>query len=311
VGTPSPAPFDKTNCALDEASPLDFAVILSSRWGRLGCGLLSGAVPSTDRADQEVTSARRRTNVMVPRTVTISGGFRPLPRPYRVAGSPIVCWFVESRRRGSPRRSVFDYRPTTTMASPPDLPKLHAIASGMPAGTSAVTPAVAATGGSVGGSGIPFTPPRPLADLVGETVRRVSPGADAFLPRRHDERTRLADQGQGLATPLAMADLYTALSTLRESLLAGVSRVIAATPAGSAQDAPRRHSPVDTRKSRSKGKSRRHRSPSSSSSSTSSSPSPATIASRASWTTDRTAYGTVTRPTGRRRTARWDGRPRA
>ena len=35
-----------------------------------------------------------------------------------------------------------------------------------------------------------------------------------------------------------------------------------------------------------------------------------TIASQASWTTDRTAYGTVTRPTGRRRPARWDGRPR-
>jgi len=42
--------------------------------GRLGCGSISGAVPSTDRADQEVTSARRRTNVVVLRTATISGG---------------------------------------------------------------------------------------------------------------------------------------------------------------------------------------------------------------------------------------------
>ena len=70
-------------------------------------------------------------------------------------------------------------------------------------------------------------------------------------------------------TTMAIADLDTALSTFRESLLADASRVIAASPAGSAQDAPRRDSPVDTRKSRSKGKTRRHRSPSPSSSSTS------------------------------------------
>jgi len=36
VGTPSPSPFDKTNCALDHDSPLDFVVILSSRWGKAG-----------------------------------------------------------------------------------------------------------------------------------------------------------------------------------------------------------------------------------------------------------------------------------
>jgi len=36
-----------------------------------------------------------------------------------------------------------------------------------------------------------------------------------------------------------------------------------------------------------------------------------TIALRASWTSDRTAYGTVTRPTGRRRPARWGGRVKA
>jgi len=162
------------------------------------------------------------------------------------------------------------------MASPPDIPKSDAIASRMPAGTSAVIQAVAAKGGSAAGAGIPITPPRPLADLVGETVRRVPPGADAILPRRHDERTALVDRDRGSATPLAMADLDTALSTFRESLLADVSRVIAASPAGSAQDAPRRDSPEDTRKSGTKGKSRRHRSPSSSSSSSSSSPSPAT-----------------------------------
>jgi len=36
VGTPSPSPFDKTNSALDYDSPLGFAVILSSRWGKAG-----------------------------------------------------------------------------------------------------------------------------------------------------------------------------------------------------------------------------------------------------------------------------------
>jgi len=162
------------------------------------------------------------------------------------------------------------------MAPPPNLPKLDATTTDMPAGTSAVTPAGAAPGGSAGGSGIPFTPPPPLADLVDKKERRVPLGADTFLPRRHGDRTGLADQEHNPATPHAMADLDTALSTFRESLLADVSRVIAASPAGSAQDAPRRDSPVDTRKSRSKGKTRRHRSPSPSSSCTSSSSSPTT-----------------------------------
>jgi len=36
VGTPSPSPFYKTDCALDYDSPLVFAVILSSRWGEAG-----------------------------------------------------------------------------------------------------------------------------------------------------------------------------------------------------------------------------------------------------------------------------------
>jgi len=36
VETPSPSPFDKTNCALDYDSPMGFAVILSSRWGKAG-----------------------------------------------------------------------------------------------------------------------------------------------------------------------------------------------------------------------------------------------------------------------------------
>jgi len=32
----SPPSFEKTNCALDYDSPLGFAVILSSRWGKAG-----------------------------------------------------------------------------------------------------------------------------------------------------------------------------------------------------------------------------------------------------------------------------------
>jgi len=36
AGTPSPSPFDKTNCALDNDSPLGFVVILSSRGGKAG-----------------------------------------------------------------------------------------------------------------------------------------------------------------------------------------------------------------------------------------------------------------------------------
>ena len=36
AGTLSLSPFEKTNCALDYDSPLRFAVILSSRWGKAG-----------------------------------------------------------------------------------------------------------------------------------------------------------------------------------------------------------------------------------------------------------------------------------
>ena len=36
MGRSSPSPFDKSNCALDYDSPLGFAVILSSRWGKAG-----------------------------------------------------------------------------------------------------------------------------------------------------------------------------------------------------------------------------------------------------------------------------------
>ena len=194
----------------------------------------------------------------------------------RVSVTRSLVGLLSSGRRESPRRSGVDIRKDTTMTSPPDLPKLDANASDMPACMSAVTPAAAAPGASAGGSGIPFTSPRPLAGLVCEKARRVLPGSDTFLFRPQDDRTELADQVQGPATPLAMADLDTALSTFRESLLADASRVIAASPAGSAQDPPRRKSPVDTRKSRSKEKERRHRSPSPSSSSTAYSPSPAT-----------------------------------
>ena len=57
--------------------------------GRLGCGSISGAAPSTDGADQEVTSAGRRTKVVVPRTATdlvIPCASRPLGR-WKVPGA--------------------------------------------------------------------------------------------------------------------------------------------------------------------------------------------------------------------------------
>jgi len=68
------------------------------------------------------------------------------------------------------------------------VPRSYTNAAGMQAGTSAVTPAVAGTGDSAGGSGIPFPPFPPLANLVGEAGRRVSPRANAFLPPRQDDR---------------------------------------------------------------------------------------------------------------------------
>jgi len=267
VGRSSPSPFDKSNCALDYDSPLGFAVILSSRWGKAGLWVdfrgSSFDGPSGSRGHFGWTTnqsggAENRHNFW-----WSSRGFRPLPRPHRVAGSPIVGWIVELRRRGSPRRSIVYYCTATTMASPPDLPKLDATARDMRAGTSAVTPAGAAPGESARGSGIPFTPPPLMADLVHEKARRVPPGADSFLPRRHSDRTGFADQEHDPVTPVAMTD--------RESLLADVSQVIAVSPPGSAQDAPRRDFPVDTRKSRSKGKTRRQCSPLPSPSSTSSS----------------------------------------
>jgi len=36
AGTPSPAPFDKSNCALDYDFPVGFAVVPSSCWGKAG-----------------------------------------------------------------------------------------------------------------------------------------------------------------------------------------------------------------------------------------------------------------------------------
>ena len=68
------------------------------------------------------------------------------------------------------------------------VPRSYTSAASMQAGTSAVTPAVAGTGESAGGSGILFTPFPPLANLVGEAGRRVAPRAHAFLPPRQDDR---------------------------------------------------------------------------------------------------------------------------
>jgi len=149
----------------------------------------------------------------------------------------------------------------------------------MPPAFSAVTLGVPPTGASAAGSGLPSVPP--LGGPVAEDVRR-RPPRDGSLPARigggtggapSDEEGKGKIAGEGgdtPETPLRMADLDTVFSSFRASLLADVSRVVAASPAGSAQDAPRHHSPVETRRSRSKGKSRRRRSPSVSSSSSSS-----------------------------------------
>ena len=169
VGRPSPSPFDKTECALGYDSPVGFAVIVYSRWGKVGLWVdfrgSSFDGPSGSRGQFGWTTNQSDGSENRHNFLWSSRGFRPLPRPHRVAGSPIVGWFVEFRRRGSPRRSVVDYRTATTMALPPDLPKLDATAIDMPAGASAVTPVGAAPGESASGSGIPFTPPPQSADL--------------------------------------------------------------------------------------------------------------------------------------------------
>ena len=173
---------------------------------------------------------------------------------------------------------------------------------GMPPALSSVTPEVPPTGASAAGSGLPFVPP--LGGTIAEDPRHL-PLREGFFPRRatggaswaatdqedvivtdDDEiedphgapdrwGAQTQDRGAHVA-PLRMADLDTVFLSFRASLLADVSRVVAASPAGSAQDTARRASPVDTRKSRSKGNSRRRWSPSVSSSSSSSTPATST-----------------------------------
>jgi len=69
-----------------------------SSWRRLGCGSFSVAVPSTDRADQEVTSSGRRTIMVVPRTATTTrrcadgaGPTDPLARHRTDAHATVDC----------------------------------------------------------------------------------------------------------------------------------------------------------------------------------------------------------------------------
>jgi len=101
VGTPSPLPFDKTNGALDYNSPLGFAVILSSRLGKAGLwGDFRGSSfdgPSWSRGPLGKTTNQRGGAQNRYNFWWSSRGFRPLPRPYRVAGSPIVSvgsWII-------------------------------------------------------------------------------------------------------------------------------------------------------------------------------------------------------------------------
>lgn len=145
----------------------------------------------------------------------------------------------------------------------------------------AVAPGIA-TGG--GGSGTPCTTsPAPDARPARE-ARRMPPGVGAFLPRRMGGQSSGDDQvtkekrthaDREPATNMATTDLDSAVSTIREELLADVARVVAESPVGSSKGCQRRGSRANTRRSRSKGnKGRHHGGSTSSSSSGSSSASP-------------------------------------
>lgn len=68
---PSSSSFHIINCALACESPLDLFMILSPRWGRLGCGSHFWSVPSTSRADQRLQRIDRRTDVAALKTATL------------------------------------------------------------------------------------------------------------------------------------------------------------------------------------------------------------------------------------------------
>jgi len=105
-------------------------------------------------------------------------------------------------------------------------------------------------GGSVCGSGICYTRAPRLEEFVEEKEWQVPPRTNAVPSRRNEDHLGLADrqQSQKPMMLLSMGDVGTALSTVRNKLLAHVSPVFTARPVGSERDAPLRGSPADTMK---------------------------------------------------------------
>jgi len=180
---PSSSPCDRINCVLGDDSPPGFAVIFSP----VGEGWAVGCFPEQFLRQTELIKRSLWLDdepawwfSEPPKFMVEQQGIPAVATP--VPGSRFPDrWLVRClRRRGSPSRSVVDYRTATTMAFPPGHPKSDANAAGVLAGTSAVTPAVAVKGESADGLGILFTPPPPLADLEGGAGRRAPPGANAF-----------------------------------------------------------------------------------------------------------------------------------
>jgi len=216
---PSSSPCDRVNCVSDHDSPLVFAVILSPVVEGWAVGCFQGQfLRQTELIKRSLCLTVEPTwwclepEQFLMEQQESPGAATPVPGS-RFPDRWLVAFL---RRSGSPRRSVVDCRTATTIALPPGHPKLGANSAGMPAGTSAMTPAVAGTRESAGGSVILFTPPPSLAGVVEEAGRRVSPGANAFLPRRQDDRAGSADQEQDPVTLLSMVDLDAALSNFRD-----------------------------------------------------------------------------------------------
>jgi len=101
--------------------------------------LFSGAVPSTDRAYQEVTLARRRTSVVVLRTATrtpIQRGWTRPTRPTRRCASTCSArpaMAPPTPRRTRPRRRVpaSTHRPPLAPVCPPRRPRTPAYDPGI------------------------------------------------------------------------------------------------------------------------------------------------------------------------------------
>jgi len=155
-------------------------------------------------------------------------------------------------RRRFPRPIVVSRRQAITIAPPSDI-KLDKVTIGMLVGIPTVTPTGTWVGGVADRPGHLRT--STLLKTVARNIFRAPPGAviGAFLPLRlgrrgsdEDAADQTVDSPDRTGSPLAMTHLDVALSSIHDSLLADVSLVVAAGPAGSAQDASR-HSSSRTR----------------------------------------------------------------